>query len=261
MLGRGPSPRREQGNGSAHPQPRSAPQGMPRDVVNQSRVPKQTEKPRDVLPPQEALTNEEAVKPGPKRWVVILRRVMIGLLGTLALALVYIFLLLGEPDSMAVESVSVPADPIRVPMAAMEAPGEADLSALAASFGKPILALYGGLNLQKCSLYDTAFQGAYARRTTLHYTFDDGQTLLVESIRPAQAVALLEGASQARLSLSNIYALAGVDAVRMDNAQNTIIFGEKEGVVYAVNCPTSHRDDLAALLKQTTLLQPKAPGT
>lgn len=261
MQGKGRNFSREQGNGSAHPQPRSAPEGMPRDVVNQSRVPRQTEKPRDVLPPQEALTNEEAVKPGPKRWVVILRRVVIGLLGTLALALVYVFLLLGEPDSMAVEAAPVHEDPIRVPMAAVEAPGTADLSALAASFGKPVLALYGGLNLQKCALYDTAFQGAYARRTTLHYAFEDGEVLLVESIRPTQAVALLEGSGQARLSLNSIYALAGVDAVRMDTAQSICVFGEKEGAVYAVTCPVSHSADLPALLKQTTLLQPKAPGT
>lgn len=252
---------REQGNGSAHPQPRSAPKGMPRDVPNQSRVPVQPQKPKDVLPPQQALTNEEAAQLPPKRWVVILKRVCMVLLGLIALALVYVFLLLGEPDSMTLEAPPPQEEKIRVPMAAVEASGSADLSAMAASFGKPVLALYGGLSLQKSSLYDTAFQGGYARRATFQYAFEDGQVLLVESLRPTQAVALLEAGRQAHLSLDSLYALAGIDAVRMDNSQTICVFGQQDGAVYAVTCPRGHSGDLAALLKQTTLLQPKAPGT
>ncbi len=253
--------RREQGNGSGQVQPRSAPQGMPRDVPSQGRVPPRPEKPKDVLPPQAALTNEEAAQPPPKRWVVILKRICLGVLGVLALALVYVFLLLGEPDSMAVEAPPLQEEKIRVPMAAIQATGSADLPGLAASFGKPILALYGGLSLQKCTLYDTAFQGTYARRAVLEYAFEDGQTLVVESLRPTQAVALLEAGRQASLSLYSLYALAGIDAVRMDNAQSICIFGQQDGAVYAVTCPKAHSGDLAALLKQTTLLQPKAPGS
>ena len=211
--------------------------------------------------PQAALTNEEAAQPPPKRWVVILKRICLGVLGLLALALVYVFLLLGEPDSMAVEAPPLQEEKIRVPMAAIQATGSADLPGLAASFGKPILALYGGLSLQKCTLYDTAFQGTYARRAVLEYAFEDGQMLLVESLRPAQAVALLEAGRQASLSLYSLYALAGIDAVRMDNPQSICIFGQQEGAVYAVTCPKARSGDLAALLKQTTLLQPKAPGS
>lgn len=251
---------REQGNGSAQPQPRSAPQGMPRNVPSQSRMPLQPERPKDALPPQAALTNEEAAPLPPKGWVVILKRVGLAVLGLAALALMYVFLLLGEPDNMTQEAPAPQEEKIRVPMAAVQASGSADLSALAASFGKPILALYGGLTLQKCSLYDTAFQGAYARRAALEYTFEDGQTLLVESLRPAQAVALLEAGRQASLSLDSLYVLAGIDAVRMDNAQSICIFGQQDGAVYAVTCPPDHSADLAALLKQTTLMQPKAPG-
>ncbi len=253
-----------QGNGQGVREPgagRKPPQNMPRDVPSGSRVPKQTAKPKDILPQQKAIGDDELVQAPPKRWVVILKRVCVVVLVGIALLLAYVFLLLGEPEDLSLtQTPKVAEEAIRVPMAAMEAQGDADLGAAAASFGKPVLALYGGLNLQKCSLYDTAFQGAYARRVTLAYAFPDGRTLLVESVRPTAAVALLEGTKGASIQVDGLFKLGSVDAARLDTSTTICVVGENGEAAYAVTCPVEHVEELGGLLKQTTLLQPKVPG-
>lgn len=242
------------------PEGRRAPEGMPRQVAEGSRVPKQTEKPRDVLPAQRSLTDDEQIVQPPARWKVILKRIGIILLVTLALAMAYLFLLLGEPDNAAVDIPAVQEETIRVPMAAVEARGDADLTNMAATFGKPILVLYGNmLPLSKINLYDTAFEGGYARRATLSYAFEDGQILKVESIRPTAAAALLKGSGNT-LRVDSLYAMAGMDAVRMEAGDALCILAQSDQAVYAITCPASHSADIAALLKQTTLWQPSLEG-
>jgi len=174
---------------------------------------------------------------------------------TLALVFAYLFLLLGEPETTAVEVSPILEEVIRVPMAAMETQGNVDLGALSASFGKPVLALYSELPLYKASLYDTAFQGEYARRATLTYAFADGQAVILDSIRPTAAVVLLESGRGATLMLDNRYAIAGLDATRMDTDKTICIFGRTEEAVYAITCPVNHAADLSVLIRQTTMLQ------
>ena len=250
--------RRFQGNGQSLPADvpgeRKAPEGMPHSVPSQSRMPRQAEKPRDVLPQQQPVT-DEAPAPMPKRWVLIAKRGLLGLIVTLALVFTYLFLLLGEPENTAAEVYPVREEAIHVPMAAMEAQDNVDLSVFTANFGKPVLALYSELPLFKASLYDTAFQGEYARRATITYVFADGQALILDSVRPTAAVALLEGSRGATLRLDSYYTFAGLDAARMDTDQTICVFGRTEDAVYAITCPFNHAADLSVLIRQTTLLQ------
>ena len=246
---------RAQGNDAGAPQGRAAPKGMPQELPQGSRVPTQRQKPRDVLPTQKPITDEENAPKPIARWKVILRRVGVTVLLLAALAIAYVFLLLAEPDNAAVEIPKVQEEAIRVPMAAIEARADADIGAIAATFGKPILALYGdALPLEKITLYDTAFRGGYARRATLSYAFADGQILSVDSIRPTAAATLLGGSGYS-LQLDGIHGLAGLDAARMDSAGSICIFGKSDQAVYAVTCPEAHAGELPALLKQTTLWQ------
>ncbi len=241
-----------QGNGSHG---RSAPQGMPREVAAGSRAPKQIEQKRDILPEQKPVTDEVEVSKAPSKARILLKRVAIVLSVGLALALAYLFLLLGEPDATIEPKTTVKEESIRVPMAALEVQGGADLNTVAATFGKPVLILYGDfLPLQKVTLYDTAFQGGYARRATFLYTFPDGQILKAETLRPIAAAALLGTAGSLRIE--RIYGLAGLNATRMDNADSICILAQSEEAVFALTCPTAHEGDLAALLKQTTILDP-----
>ena len=233
---------------------RTAPQGMPREVASHSRAPKQIEQKRDILPTQRPITDDPEQPKPPSKIIVFLKKAGLAVLLVIALCMAYIFLLLGEPERTADVEIPAGEEIIRVPMAAMESAGEANVSAVVSNFGKPVLALYSNaLPLQKVSLSDTAFQGGYARRTTLLYTFADGQVLKLESIRPTTAAGLLYQ-SGSSLHVGNLYSLAGLEAARMDDKDSVCLFAKGDGAVYAITCPSDHIDDLGSLMKQTTLL-------
>lgn len=230
---------------------------MPHNIPPQSRVPKQTNAPRDVLPQQKPVTDEISTIPRSSKLKKFFKRVGIVILIALALVLIYIFLLLGEPENTAVDAPPVREEVIHVPMAALEMPDGGDLGVLAASFGQPLLALYGDFALQKSNLSDTAFQGSYARKATLTYQLEDGHIITVESIRPTTAVSLLQNGNNSTLRVETLYTLAGLDATRMDTSNTITIFGKSPDAVYAIHIPTTNANQLSALLKQTTLVHPQ----
>ncbi len=242
---------RAQGGG----EPRQRPRGMPERVP--PKAPAAPPKPVDALPSQKPVGDEPEVRP-PARWKAIAKRALIALMALVLLAILYVFLLIGEPgedEQLTGKQTAVVEEIIRVPMAAVEAEG-GDLSTFAATFGKPMLAMYGNLlDLRKVSLFDTAFEGGYARRVTLEYLFGDGQILRVESVRPTKAATLL-GGSSFHLNAQTLYTVGGIDAMRIDSADETRIIAQGTEAVYAVSCPASHASELTALLKQTTLLSP-----
>ena len=110
--------------------------------------------------------------------------------------------------------------------------------------------------MQKARVYDTAFEGGYARCVTLTYRFEDGAQLTVESLRPTTAVSLIKQ-SGSILDATALYALGGLNAARMENDLNICVFAQSDTAVYAVTCPKTHEDDLDSLLRQTMLTQPQ----
>ena len=207
------------------------------------------------LHPQSPLTDEETPQKKPSKFRRILVRVLLCLLLAVAVAFAYVFLLLGEPDEDAKYVSRQPESQITMPMNALETPGEADVQSLADTFGQSVLNLYGGLTMQKARVYDTAFGGGYARRVTLTYAFEVGQTLTLESLRPTSAASLIDQSGY-RLEAGSLYAIGGLNAARMDNNRQSCVFAQSDSAVYAVICPASHTDDLPSLLKMTTLTAP-----
>lgn len=209
-------------------------------------------------PEQPLLPGEELPKKEPSVVKRFLLRLITVAAAVLALALCYLFLLMGEPDEDAKLAADLPAEAaITMPMSPFEAPGESNVQNLADTFGQPVMALYGGLTMQKARIYDTAFEGGYARRATLTYTFEDGQQLTVESLRPTSAVRLIkeEGFT---LDAAALYTLGGLNAARMENSSTLCVFAQTDTAVYAVRCPASHADELSGLIKQCTLIEPSA---
>lgn len=211
------------------------------------------------LPRQKPVTDEpEPVAPA--RWKTVLKRMLAALGLVLSLSMVYVFLLMGEPDEddQLTKQSATQEETIRVPIAASQVDGNADLNPLAVNFGKPVLALYGGtLPLQKATLFDSAFHGGYARRLTLQYAFSDGALLTVESVRPTTAISLLGGGY--RINLASLFTVAGMDAVRMDSDTGLCVVARGMEAAYAVLCPESHAAELLLLLKQMSLMQPSTP--
>lgn len=203
------------------------------------------------------LNEEETPVRKPSKAVLLLKRILLCVLAVLAVALCYIFLLLGEPDEEAKYISKPEEDAIVMPMSALDMPGETDMQKLADSFGQPVMALQQLLPMYKSRIYDTAFNGEYARCVTITYTFEDGQTLLVESMRPTSAVVLL-GREGYRLDASALYTMGGLNAARMQNDTQICVFAQSDTAVYAVTCPVSHAEELANLLRYTTLVAPDA---
>lgn len=248
--------RRHLAQGGAQGASRRPPADMPQKVPLRAPL---TAAPvgRDVLPPQKSLTDDTPLARVPSRWKRIFTRVLAVVGVVLALAIIYIFFLMGEPgedDQLAKQPVTQ-EETIRVPIAATQASSAADLNLLAANFGKPVLTFYeNGLTLQKATLYDTAFRGGYARRLALQYAFADGSVLLVDSLRPTAAVELLQNPDYT-INVSKLYTLAGMDAVRMDTDAQTCLVARGTEAVYAVRCPAQHVGDLSALVKLASLMQ------
>lgn len=208
-------------------------------------------------PSQRPVGDEEIEERRPSLISRVFRRIALGVLLILALAFAYVFLLLGEPDEEA-KYVQPPAEEtIAMPMSALDIPGQSDVQNLADSFAQPVLALNQGLTMHKSRIYDTAFEGEYARCVTITYTFEDGQTLLVESLRPTAAVALLKQEDY-RLDASALYTMGGLNAARMENDRQICVFAQSDTAVYAITCPASHASELTELLRYTTLIAPAA---
>lgn len=236
-------------------QRRARPHGMPTQAPPSKPNPLgQKEAPQNDLPSQKPVTDEEETLQKPAKWKKVLVRVLTVILLIAALALVYVFLLLGEPDEDSQFTQQAAEEQIKMPMSALESPGEANTASLAQTFGQPVMYLYGsGLTMERSRIYDTAFGGGYARRATLSYAFEDGQLLRVESIRPTAAITLLNGSGYS-LDSDSLYAIGGVDAAWMENSETICVFGQTDTAAYAVVCPASHRQELETLLKQTALI-------
>ena len=237
---------------------RRPPEGMPSQVP--PRRPQAPPPARDQLPVQKPITDEPEASP-PAKWKKIVKRVLAVIGLALSLALIYVFLLMGEPgeDDQLQKQTAVQEETIRVPIAAAQVDGNADLNPLAVNFGMPVLALSGSpLTLAKATLFDTAYHGGYARRMQLSYTFPTGETLTVESLRPTAAVSLL-GGERYSLRMDGLYTIAGMDAVRVDGQETVMVLARGLEAAYAVVCPKAREGDLPALLKQATLMQPGNP--
>lgn len=216
---------------------------------------KEKEKPQQGLPAQKPLRAEDEPEEEapPAKWKVFLWKIIVGILLVLAIAFVYIFLLLGEPEDEAQSMQTVNEEKIAFSMSPLEVPGESDAATLAESFGQPVLSLYPGvLPMERSRIYDTAFEGSFARRVTLTYTFETGETLYVDSLRPTAAIALL-GGDDFRLDGERTYAIGGVDAAWMENSRVIVVFGQTAEAAYAVTCPISMKEQLPQLLRSTLL--------
>ena len=206
------------------------------------------------LPQQKPIDDDAVPEALPTPWwKKALKRIFLAILLVIALVFAYLFLLMGEPEEEQDVVTPQPVPPITVPMNALEAPGDAYLPSLAETFGQPVLSLRAAdTTMQRARVYDTAFEGHYARRVTLSYQLPDGGEVLVESIRPIEAITLLEG--DYLLQADRLYGMAGLDAARMQNDDQICVFGQGEGAVYAITMPRNAEGQLETLLKQTLLV-------
>lgn len=234
---------------------RSAPKDMPTAVPKATRPMAARTEPKQEVPQQRPIDEQAPAQPPSKiKWILL--KVATVLLIVVALGFAYIFLLLGEPDAdVAATTDNTGSEKITAPIQALEVRGDGDLSALALSFGKPILTMPQGAALDAATLYDTAFEGGYARCVTMTYQLSGGMKMTLYSIRPETAVTLLGGERYTQ-RMGSRYALAGLDAQYLSSASGATILASGEGACYAMKCPSGAVDQIEELIRYCQLMQP-----
>jgi hypothetical protein len=132
-----------------------------------------------------------------------------------------------------------------------------DLKQLAEHFPSPVLALQANTQLAFAGglVNDLAYKGSFARLVTLTYQTQNGETLKLYSIYPLDAFTLLPGEGY---SLQNTLtaSLAGMTAVRMENADTIRLHVKGESALYALTAPKMEEEALGDISRQAILVKP-----
>jgi hypothetical protein len=132
-----------------------------------------------------------------------------------------------------------------------------DLKQLVEHFPSPVLALQANTQLAFAGglVNDLAYKGSFARLVTLTYQTQNGETLKLYSIYPLDAFTLLPGENY---SLQNTLtaSLAGMTAVRMENADTLRLHVKGESALYALTSPKMEEEALSEISRQAILVMP-----
>jgi hypothetical protein len=188
----------------------------------------------------------------------VMERILLALLVVVCIGAFYLAVILAE----------VPADqgaPAQSPVPQVTLTAEQprqigtlnDLKQLVEHFPSPVLALTANTELVFAGgvVNDLAYKGSFARLVTLTYQTQNGETLKLYSIYPLDAFTLLPGEGytlQDKLTAS----LAGMTAVRMENADTVRLHVKGESALYAFTAPKMEEELLAAISRQAILVKP-----
>ncbi len=188
----------------------------------------------------------------------VLERIFLVLLVAVCIGAFYLAVILAEVPA----DQGAPAES-SVPQAALtaEQPRQIgtlnDLSQLVEHFPSPVLALQANTDLAFSGgvVNDLAYKGSFARLVTLTYQTQNGETLKLYSIYPLDAFSLLPGEGytlQDKLTAS----LAGMTAVRMENAETIRLHVKGESALYAFTAPKMEEEALSGISRQAILVKP-----
>lgn len=188
----------------------------------------------------------------------VLERVLLALLVVLCIGAFYLAVILAEvPADQEAPNIS----PVPQVTLTAEQPRQIgslnDLGQLTEYFPAPVLALQGNTQLTFTGglVNDLAYKGSFARLVTLTYNTQGGETLMLLSIYPADAFSLLPGKDY--LLKDNLTAaLAGMTAVRMENANTVRLHVKGESALYAFIAPRMEEEALNEISRQAILVKP-----
>lgn len=188
----------------------------------------------------------------------VLERALLCLLVVVCIGAFYLAVILAEipADQGAPEAASTP--PVAL---SAEQPRQIsslnDLYQLVEHFPAPALALQANTQLAFAGglVNDVAYQGSFARLVTLTYQTQNGETLTLQSIYPADAFSLLPGNGYS-LKDTLTAALAGMTAVRMENADTVRLHVKGESALYAFTAPKMAEEAFSEIYRQAILAKP-----
>ncbi len=188
----------------------------------------------------------------------VLERILLILLVAVCIGAFYLAVILAEvpadqgaPTESTVPQVALTAEQPR------QIGSLNDLKQLVEHFPSPVLALQANTELAFAGgvVNDLAYKGSFARLVTLTYQTQNGETLKLYSIYPLDAFSLLPGEGytlQDKLTAS----LAGMTAVRMENADTIRLHVKGESALYAFTAPKMEEDALSEISRQAVLVKP-----
>ena len=183
------------------------------------------------------------------RWI---GRILAGLLAALLLALLYLTLIVGQPQPK--EEAEAAPQPLLTASPRMNISAEADLYSLIAAFPVPVMSFMSGSGnlFVSAESADAAWQGGFGRIATLYWQTEDGYPLILQSIYPASALDLM---GRGDYSFSGIAgpALFGHASVRMENAATVRVHTVTDEGIYVLTAPRDLAPSLSALARSIQL--------
>ncbi len=180
-------------------------------------------------------------------WKHVLRVVLTALMSLLLIAVFYVAVVMGQPQTDKAATAAVPAEqPLLPPLpAAVRISDKKDIPRLSEAFPAPILCpMYGdALILVEGICSETAFEDGLARIVTLTYRTETFDTLTVTSIYPARALSLLEKEDY-HFSTTAGQPMATLRSVRMENSSTIRLHTQGEEALYVFTTPKVGTDVL-----------------
>ena len=183
-----------------------------------------------------------------------LGRSLSALLTLLLLAFLVLIFIVGQPQDP--EQAPVPAASPLPAASPVRIQAEKDLPALLNAFPAPVMSFMSGsgMNFVSGSVEDAAWRSGFARVLTLTWRTADGQSLILRSICPADALELIGKGDYAFSAVSGP-ALFGQPTVRMENRDTVRIHTAASEGLYALTAPLSMASSLSSLTRSIQLFR------
>ena len=190
-----------------------------------------------------------------RRWGIKWPRVLMKLLGAagaaLLLALLYVILILGQPQEESKAEATEPPPLSAGP--AIQAATENELRELIAAFPAPVMSFMSGsgMSFVSAASSDTSWRGGTARTAESYWQTPEGEPMILQSIYPS-ALEIM-GMGDYSFSGTAGPSLFGQASVRMENAETVRVHTVVENAVYVVTVPRSLAGDLSSLCQSIQL--------
>jgi len=186
----------------------------------------------------------------------LLRRIGGGLLMLLLAAVFYVFVILGDPQEVSSAVRPRMDQPLLTASPAVNIQDASQFPQLLNSFPAPVMQVTAGsgLYLVSASSYDAAFEQGFARVAELVYRDAAEREIVLRSIYPARALALVEKGDYA-LSGTAGHTLAGLSAVRMENKTRIRLHAQAEDAIYVLEVPKLNSAELVSVMRSLQLAE------
>ncbi len=192
---------------------------------------------------------------GGKHFRKLLFRIIGAAITVALLALLAVSLIIARPQDEGPAAVA--ALPSANASPAVSAESEQDLPGLIAAFPAPVMSFMSGsgMTFVSATSADSAYNGGFGRIATLNWQTAEGEPVVLRTIWPADALALLEDGFHFMPYAGP--ALFGSGSVRMENDEAVRVHTATDQALYAVLLPRTLSAQTGAICRSLQLFTVK----